>query len=202
MLSIPISKLDVSCSCTECNTLLRPLPRNQPPIQLLLNLLPSTPGLGFSLPPTAAANPLPYLEVTSHTAAHLRPRVPTLVRSPTFLLTRFHSQKSPKDSNSSPLALSSLSLELLPISSLTAKRIALANRSLWAHMSSVIDECGPPLSANILGLAACAQTSCSGKVVPRFGHTVCGACEAELRGAMLEMITDADLFRDQDQGDV
>ncbi|KAF3034831.1 hypothetical protein E8E11_003613 [Didymella keratinophila] len=171
-----LSKLNISCSCTECNNFLLPFSKNPPPIQLPPDLLPSTLGLGFSLPPTPAATPAPFLKGTPHSTA------PTLAPSPAFLLTRSHSHKR---CNSGPLALPSLSLSPPPISSLTSGRVALASRSLWAHISSPISECSTPLSAETPELSACAQTQCSGKAVPGVGRTVCEPCESELRGAVL-----------------
>jgi hypothetical protein len=200
MLAMPLSKLNLSCSCIECNTFLRPLPKNPPPIQLPPDLLQSTLGLGFSLPPTPAATPIPSLKGTPHTTPHLRPTAPTLAPSPAFLLTRSHSQTRTKE-RGSPLTHPSLSLSPLPTLSLTPERVALASRSLWAHISSPISECATPLSAKTPGLAVCAQAQCFGKVVPGFGRTVCGACEAELRGAVLGLgcVMADDLSRHQNQ---
>ncbi|KAF1926463.1 uncharacterized protein M421DRAFT_396841 [Didymella exigua CBS 183.55] len=178
MLATPLSRLHISCSCAECNTFLRPLPKNLPPMRLSSDLLP--PGLGVSLPPTPAATPIHTRKCTPYATPQLRPTAPTLAPSPEFPLTRSNSQKSSKEGAGGPISLPSLTL-----CSTMTKRVNIASRSLWTHISSPIDELKTPLSVKTPGLATCAQERCVGKVVPGFGRTVCGTCEDELRGAVL-----------------
>ena len=201
MLATSLSSLNISCSCTECTTFLRPYPKNPPLFSL-------PPGLDFSLPSILPRTPIFSRKRTPHptpqATPRLRPTAPILEPSPSFLLTRPTPQKL--TTSSSKLKISPRaalpSLELSPTWNPRGdylKRATFASRSLWAHISSPIDEAKTPISAKTPGLALCSNAGCERKVVPGFGRAVCRGCEGELKGAVLGLVV---VMEDEEKGEV
>lgn len=172
MASTSLSLVNISCTCTECTSFLRPYPKTTPfsdPTSL-----PITPPL------TAESTPRSVPRSTTSTpnpSTQLRPTAPTLAPSPQFLLTR---PSPPKDPQNTPATTPSN--RVAPI-------VTLLSRRLLFNLSSPIDEGKTPLSAKTPGLKQCAGTDCAAKVLPGFGRAVCRTCEQDLKGAVQGLLS-------------
>ncbi|KZM21057.1 uncharacterized protein EKO05_0011129 [Ascochyta rabiei] len=178
MLYTPFSRLNISCTCIECTTFIRPYPTSPP-------LLGPPPGLGFDLAsilPTAATTP----ERTARSTPRLAFAAPALAPSPSFLVTR----PTTKTLKLEAIPRTKLPIAWTPLDEYL-KKVTLASRSLWAGISSPIDEDSTPISAKTPGLACCASAGCSSKVMPGFGKALCKVCLGELRDSIGAALAEA-----------
>jgi hypothetical protein len=158
MLATPSFRLNILCTCTECNTFLRPYPTNKNPISPLS-------GLDYDL--------------TTITTPKLGTQLaPSLAPSPSFTFTKFSPSKLKMNAQPMPSPIK--------ISQKGSIKATLASRSLWTNISSPIDE--PITSAKTPGLTVCAKDKCTGKVIPDFGRGLCRTCEGELRSSIDSML--------------
>ncbi|KAF1361069.1 hypothetical protein EJ07DRAFT_176426 [Lizonia empirigonia] len=74
----------------------------------------------------------------------------------------------------------------------TPKKVTFASRSLWAGISSPIDDTATPISAKTPGLTTCANAHCPFKVVPSFETRVCTECMDSLRGTVDNLLVQID----------
>lgn len=171
MASTSLPLVNISCTCTECTTFLRPYPKTAPF---------SDPTLPITPPLTAESTPRSAPTSTTSTptpSTSLRPTAPTLAPSPHFLPTRPSPPEAPRPTPATPP-----SNRVAPI-------VTLLSRRLLFNLSSPIDEGKTPLSAKTPGLKQCAGTGCTAKVLPGFGRAVCRTCERDLKGAVQGLLS-------------
>lgn len=168
MLSTPLSRLNISCACTQCTAFLRPYPKDTPQEHLPPTL--SLP-FAFSLPPTPAATPK---TTPKQTPRLLPPHIFTAPSTATFDST------APAHGHAQTYGHAHADED-------AKHRATLLSRTLWASLSSPLSDSAPLLSARTPGLALCASAGCARRVVPGFGGAVCGVCVEAVRGAVMGM---------------